>query len=177
MEILRQEELKDGMTLAVCKIDGLTVPVVVSDATVFTPDDWQQPWFTVEFSAKDIEDVEWRFGMYDNRAVVLDGLPRIFAGDPHEIAISYHVTVQDDIEPCNLFTTREDRFESTSYEEAKAVFNAEVVNLNDCLRHEDGLRYDPTDEENARGKYVSLLAVVEDEDPVTLEDSKRYFER
>lgn len=88
----------------------------------------------------------------------------------------YQVSVLSGIEPGGLSDGRE-YFITDSLEEAEAVYNSEVSYMDEHRISEDNLGYEPTDEEYDRGLYVSLISFTEDEDPVTLKDSERYFEK
>ncbi len=57
---------------------GMYVPFVAYDMEdfIFTPWDWQS--FDDNFTAKDIETVEWRVDNTNKKGIIMNGLPRLF---------------------------------------------------------------------------------------------------
>lgn len=94
VEILKEEHPEPGMTFVVASVNTDTlgtiiVPFVIPDNEdcVFTPRDWQAA-YTANFSLADIADVEWRIDDTDQEAVILNGLPRTFAGAAQSLKIA-----------------------------------------------------------------------------------------
>lgn len=52
-----------------------TSAVIYNDGTIFTQSDWQCGYYAKD--ANDIEFIEWRLGVTEQSAVIVDGMPRM----------------------------------------------------------------------------------------------------
>lgn len=91
---------------------------------------------------------------------------------------TYTITTQSSLNEMLLHSLMQTSFITTSLDEAKKVFNAEVEELAKCYKTAGQLPYSITDQESQYGIYCTITALSDDEDADVefIENSEYFYE-
>lgn len=97
---------------------------------------------------------------------------------------TFFVKTGSDLSEMLLHSTLQGEAKTTNLDEANAIFEKEVVELEKAYINENNLSYCPTDEESTRGIYCEIVAFEVEEDgafdPAGIESvrlSDRYYQK